>query len=155
MMLKWTRSNVQKRQWGKNAHHGKKKLVFEPVGNVLIDLKNRHCFFPVDIAGYENRHLVVAIFCSQKINHSYFVLKAMQTSFEYCFFFFSFFLRLVWHHTGLNKQGKTKIPVSWWKNFFFFFKPPLSPTCDGSAYICGTTLDSFTWRFYFIIYISK
>lgn len=29
------------------------KLSFEPVGNV-IDLKNRHCFFPVDIAGYEN-----------------------------------------------------------------------------------------------------
>lgn len=45
---------------GENAHNDKKqlyeihlKLSFEPVGNV-IDLKNRHCFFPVDIAGYEN-----------------------------------------------------------------------------------------------------
>lgn len=37
---------------GKRAHHGKQKLAFGPVGNVLIDLKKR--FFPVDIAGYEN-----------------------------------------------------------------------------------------------------
>lgn len=35
-------------------HTMAKKLAFEPVGHVVIDLKNRHCFFPVDIAGYEN-----------------------------------------------------------------------------------------------------
>lgn len=56
--LKWTRFNVQKRQnWGKNAH-GKKTTYhmkriwsyrLKPVGNVVIDLKSRHCFFPVDI----------------------------------------------------------------------------------------------------------
>lgn len=33
---------------------------------MIIDRRNCCCFFPVDIAGYEKWHLVVAIFCSQK-----------------------------------------------------------------------------------------
>lgn len=33
---------------------------------MVIDRRNHCCFFPVDIAGYEKWHLVVAIFCSQK-----------------------------------------------------------------------------------------
>lgn len=54
---------AEKKAWPYKIHL---KWSFEPVGNVVIDLKNRCCFFPVDIAGYENWHLVVAIFCSQK-----------------------------------------------------------------------------------------
>lgn len=69
-----------------------KKSAFEPVGNVVIDRRNSHCFFffPVDIAGYENWHLVVAIFCSQKNKPQLFCIECNADVVWVLIFFFNF-----------------------------------------------------------------
>lgn len=68
---------------------------------VVIDRRNHCCFFPVDIAGYEKWHLVVAIFCSQKNKPQLFCIECNANFvwvflFEFCdwtkFFFFYFML---------------------------------------------------------------
>lgn len=70
MELKWTRFNVQNRQ---NVKKCTPRQTTSNTFEVSIwtwweigNWRNRCCFFPVDIAGYEKWHLVVAIFCSQK-----------------------------------------------------------------------------------------
>lgn len=70
--LKWTRFNVQNRQNVKKKCTPRQTTwnTFEVIiltwWEMVIDRRNRRRFFPVDIAGYEKWHLVVAIFCSQK-----------------------------------------------------------------------------------------
>lgn len=71
MKLKWTRFNVQNRQNVKKCTPRQTTWnTFEVIiltwWKMVIDRRSRCCFFPVDIAGYEKWHLVVAIFCSQK-----------------------------------------------------------------------------------------
>lgn len=71
MKLKWTRFNVQNRPNVKKCTQRQTtRNTFEVIiwtcWKMVIDRRNHCCFFPVDIAGYEKWHLVVAIFCSQK-----------------------------------------------------------------------------------------
>lgn len=62
------------------------KCIFEVTilkwWKMVIDRRNRCCFFPVDIAEYEKWHLVVAIFCSQKNKPQLFCIEC-SSGFEY------------------------------------------------------------------------
>lgn len=56
--------------WKKNSQRQTTLNTFEVIiwacWKMVIDRRNQCRFFPVDIAGYEKWHLVVAIFCSQQ-----------------------------------------------------------------------------------------
>lgn len=113
---------------------------------MVIDRRN-HCFFPVDIAGYEKWHLVVAIFCSQKNKPQLFCIEC-NSNVVWVFFYESCvcveFVIFSWsyigrgscnftetHHTGRRSMCsfttvELDAPVPQWleqvfQHFFFFF----------------------------------
>lgn len=57
---------------------------------MVIDRRNCCRFFPVDIAGYEKWHLVVAIFCSQKNKPQLFCIECSANVSTYLFCFSQF-----------------------------------------------------------------